>query len=198
MTESKQQKPGGIFLPHLLWKDLMPQLRDTEFRLALVIAGHTLAWKERSGVRRRRHWLSHAYLKQLTGRSGQSVSDAIDALVSRGLIGVWTEGGLPLSTKHSRQAHRGKLLYGFCDDVVASILDCNGWLEAPKFFHTATPKLRLQKAETKYINKLSNNNANNNSTRIYEGWVRAGAVGVFRPNSSNELPAAATAEEEGK
>lgn len=92
-------------VPAFLIDELLPTLKDTELRLALVVLRQT--W----GRGKQSDWLSHSQLCRRTGRAGAAVSAAVDALVRRGLIEVATEAGEALPDAASRRRARCRLLY---------------------------------------------------------------------------------------
>lgn len=98
--------PAPAFpIPAFLVDDLLPTLKDTELKLALVVLRQT--W----GRGKPADWLSHSQLKRRTGRAGEAVSSAVDALVRRGVVEVVNERGVLLSDPASRRRERAKLLY---------------------------------------------------------------------------------------
>lgn len=44
---------GGLFLPHVFVVDLMPKLRDTEFRVLLVVYAQSLGFMSQGGKGRK-------------------------------------------------------------------------------------------------------------------------------------------------
>lgn len=107
-----KEKKGGIFLPHFFLSDLMPSLKDTEFKVLLVVFARTLGFVAENGVSRKtRAWLTHNFLKVKTGRSTQAVVSAVDALIRQNLILVHLEDGILVLTPSERRRARSKLFY---------------------------------------------------------------------------------------
>ena len=69
-------------VPNLLLDTLMPNMRDTELRVLLVLVRSTTGWN-RDG---RRVPLTYRRLSLLTGRHGEAVGKALASLAERGLI----------------------------------------------------------------------------------------------------------------
>lgn len=108
--------------PNFLLDEIMPALKDTEWRLLCVVVRQTLGWQEKSGIRRTRDWLTQRQLKQRTGRNSEALSKAITALIEVGLLEV-RDGrhGNPLATSAARRRHQGKLYFGLHPSVLARL-----------------------------------------------------------------------------
>jgi hypothetical protein len=93
----------------------MPQLKDTELRVLLVVLRQTWGWKaDRSGVdgsHKRRDWLSHRQLCRRTGRGSDAVSGAVASLTAAGHIVVEDASANPLPTPEARRRHLGRLYF---------------------------------------------------------------------------------------
>jgi hypothetical protein len=104
---------GAVPVPNRLFDDVLPGLSDTELRVLLIVLRQTLGWREgdeRGGWRhRRRDWMSHAQLCRKTGRRSEAVSNAVNGLVSKGLIVAETGTGSPLPTPEMRRRHLGRV-----------------------------------------------------------------------------------------
>jgi hypothetical protein len=112
LPQPATEKKGGIFLPHFFLSDLMPSLKDTEFKVLLVVFARTLGFVAENGVSRKtRAWLTHNFLKAKTGRSTQAVVSAVDALIRQNLILVHLEDGTLVLTPSERRRARSKLYY---------------------------------------------------------------------------------------
>ena len=72
--------PNGLF-------ELMPSLKDSEWRVLCLIVRQTWGWKEGDG-RKHSDWITQKQMMRRTGRSSEALSRAVDALVRRGLIEV--------------------------------------------------------------------------------------------------------------
>ena len=98
-------------IPNALIDEVMPRLKDTEWRLLCVIARQTIGWVNESGERKRRDWMSQSQLIAKTGRNSAALSAALDVLVRENLIECQTENGQPLSTPQQRRRHRGRVYF---------------------------------------------------------------------------------------
>lgn len=110
------QAPFTAF-PNKLLDQVMPTLKDTEWRLLCVIVRQTIGWRNEHGGRRRRDWLSRSQLMQRTGRNSEALSKAVDRLVARRLIVVQDEAGHDLPTARQRQRLGHKLFYALHSDL---------------------------------------------------------------------------------
>jgi hypothetical protein len=88
----------------------MPTLKDTEWRVLLVVLRQTFQ-RRSDGHGKAWDWLTHDQLKRRTGRASEAVSAAVDVLVRRGLIAVRSERGTLLSHPTERRRNRGRLYY---------------------------------------------------------------------------------------
>jgi hypothetical protein len=93
---------GFVPLPHYFLVKILPNLSDTELRVLLIILSRTVGWKHKDTSPARVR-LSRVALSIATGRSNTSVSQAIENLSSKGMIGIENTTGLPLLTAHTRQ-----------------------------------------------------------------------------------------------
>lgn len=96
--------------PSVLVDDVMPTLKDTEWRLLCVIVRQTLGWQDKRQCGAS-DWLTHSQLKARTGRASAAVCSAVDVLVRRGMIEVHDEAGQPMLTPQERRRHQGRLLF---------------------------------------------------------------------------------------
>jgi len=106
-TPSPFPTPSTPF-PNALLDEVMPTLRDTEWRLLCVIVRQTLGWRDGArGGRKRRDWMSHRQLTRRTGRASGAISQGIEALVRRELIQVTDENDdAMLSPEQRRRSTR--------------------------------------------------------------------------------------------
>ncbi|MDF2441467.1 MAG: Bacteriophage replication protein [Abditibacteriota bacterium] len=109
------QTPFTAF-PNVLLDQVMPTLKDTEWRLLCVIVRQTIGWRDEAGGRRQRDWISRSQLMRRTGRNSEALSRAVDRLVARRLIVVQDEAGRVLSTARQRQRLGSKLFYALHPD----------------------------------------------------------------------------------
>jgi len=98
--------------PNVLLDEVMPTLKDTQWRVLCVVVRQTLGWSAGHGRRRARCWLSQSELKRRTGRQSEAVSKAIEYLVRRGLLEVATLRRDPLMTAAARRRCGGSVYYG--------------------------------------------------------------------------------------
>jgi len=101
-----------VSIPSILLDELMPILKDTELRVLLLVARQTIGRVDKTGVASKdRDWLAHSQLRKRTGRASEAVSAAVDSLIQKGLLEVFTIAGEQLLTPQARRFHRGILLY---------------------------------------------------------------------------------------
>lgn len=88
-------EPNTTQIPHLILREWMPKLSDTELRVLLVITDQTLGWVEDSQTKRRKEkdWLSYIQLIEKTGRNREAIAKAIKSLESKNLIEVLNANG---------------------------------------------------------------------------------------------------------
>jgi|GEM_PF-2597351 len=111
MPENDPLLPYTAF-PNALIDDIMPLLRDTQWRVLCVVVRQTIGWRSPDGRgRKSRDWLTQSQLKRRTGRASEALSRAVDGLVRRGLIEVVDEQGSGLTTAAERRRCRGRLYY---------------------------------------------------------------------------------------
>lgn len=91
--------------PNVVIDKLMPTLRDTEFRVLVVIVRSTLGWnRDEHAVR-----LTYRMLQARTGRSSEAVAAALRSLERLGLIHI-TGGRRPkLPPNRSKLASKSKV-----------------------------------------------------------------------------------------
>ena len=98
--------------PNYLLNEVMPTLRDTEWKLLCVIVRQTLGWHDaKSGGRKSQDWMTRSQLMQKTGRNSEALSQALDSLVQGNLIEVKSASGKPLPTTALRRQTRGRIFY---------------------------------------------------------------------------------------
>lgn len=105
MTKKPFSLTNATPVPNLVIDDLMPRLRDTEFRLLLVVLRQTWGWHKE------RDWLTHSQLKRRTGRSSAALSKAISVLVRANLILVRNRSGEILETATERRREQASLYF---------------------------------------------------------------------------------------
>lgn len=104
-------------VPAILIDHLLPRLTDTELRVLLVVIRQTLGWISAESVhgRKWRDWISQSQLTAKTGKSRDSVSRAVGALVEAGLVVVEKASGESLSSPHARKLARTRIYYRLDD-----------------------------------------------------------------------------------
>ena len=104
---------GTTAVPNVLLDKVMPTLRDTEFRILMVVVRQTLGWQDGPdpAKRKEKDWLTQSQLMRRTGRASGAVSHAVDALVRARIIDVLDLWGRPLATPAERRRHLGHLYY---------------------------------------------------------------------------------------
>lgn len=115
--------PRSTPFPNVLIDEVMPRLRDTEWRVLTAIVRTTLGWWDPGTKRRkRREWLSHQQLRRRTGRASAAISMAITNLVRSGLIEVTDSTGRHMPTSMLRRRSRSRLYYGIQPDLLRRLL----------------------------------------------------------------------------
>ena len=104
---------GSTPVPNELLDRTMPELRDTELRVLLVVVRQTLGWQDGFDPKQRkeRDWLTQSQLMRRTGRASEAVARAVDGLVRLGLIDVLDRSGSLLPSPAERRRHLGRLYY---------------------------------------------------------------------------------------
>ena len=115
--------------PNKLIDEVMPTLRDTEWRVLCVIVRSTLGWRMPDRSRKQSDRISHRQLMRRTGRQSEAVSRAIARLVCAGLITVIDAEGDVIGTPRARQRHRGRIFY----EVSAAVVGENVSIRAMRF-----------------------------------------------------------------
>lgn len=115
-TDNRGSFPAGaVPIPNQLFDAVLPNLKDTELRVLLIVLRQTIGFREGSpsgGWRyKERDWISHSQMIRKTGRGSEAVSRAIDALVQRGLIVVESAAGRPLVTAAERRRFLERLYF---------------------------------------------------------------------------------------
>ena len=111
--------PRSTPFPNVLIDQVMPRLRDTEWRLLVVIIRATLGWIDpHTGLRKEREWLTNRQLRRRTGRESAAVSEAVDALHTAKLILIRDGRGNAVPSKADRRRARQQLSYGLHPDIL--------------------------------------------------------------------------------
>ena len=152
-------------IPNALIDEVMPRLKDTEWRLLCVIARQTLGWSKKGGGRKQRDWMSQSQLIAKTGRNSAALSAALDVLVRKNLIECQAENGESLATPQQRRRHRGRVYFSLSPQQVQPTKS-----EVQKANWT---KERENKRNPLYMEEQK-------ATRRYSGWTPAGEVARSR------------------
>ena len=98
--------------PNYLLNEVMPILKDTEWRLLCVVVRQTLGWKGSiSGTRKTSDWMTRAQLIEKTGRNSEALSSALDSLIRQHLIEAQDSKGKSLHSPQERRQVRGRTYY---------------------------------------------------------------------------------------
>ncbi len=98
--------------PNYLLNEVMPILRDTEWRFLCVVVRQTLGWKDaNTGARKSHDWMTRAQLIEKTGRNSEALSSALDSLIRQHLIEARDGKGKSLRTPQERRQVRGRIYY---------------------------------------------------------------------------------------
>ena len=112
-----QMKPSNIYanttpFPNYLLNEVMPILKDTEWRLLCVIVRQTLGWKDATtGTRKSSDWMTRAQLIEKTGRNSEALSNALDSLIRQNVVEAQDGKGKSLRTPQERRQVRGRTYY---------------------------------------------------------------------------------------
>jgi hypothetical protein len=114
------QVPFTAF-PNELLDQVMPQLKDTEWRVLCVVVRQTCGWRRgQTAERKRSDWLTHRQLMRRTGRASAAICRAIEHLVEQQLIEVHTEWGALLPGALERRRCGTRLYYRLHPNIYTS------------------------------------------------------------------------------
>ncbi len=142
--------------------EVMPRLKDTEWRVLLVVLRQTAGRQagtvstvqdhqaERTPTKpkhqptKRRDWISHSQLCRRTGRGSGAVSAAVASLTASGLIVVEDAAGTALATPEERRRCLGRLYFRPGDKFAPSVENKSAppvdkWI-TQDFSHPGKPK----------------------------------------------------------
>ncbi len=148
-------------IPNTLIDEVMPKLKDTEWRLLCVVARQTLGWVDKDGRRKQRDWMSQSQLIAKTGRNSAALSAALDVLVRENLIECQAENGEFLDTPEKRRSHRGRVYFSLAPQQ----------MKATKSELQKANRTKEREDKRKTINMEEKKNV-----RLYSGWSSAGAL----------------------
>lgn len=108
--------------PNYLLNEIMPKLKDTEWRLICVVVRQTLGWKDQAtGIRKTSDWMTRRQLIEKTGRNSEALSKAVDALVQQNLVEARNKLGKSLSMPEQRKHGRGRIYYALHPSIIQRI-----------------------------------------------------------------------------
>lgn len=163
---------GGTFVPNCLLDELLPDLRDTELRVLLVVCRQTVGRADRDGRRRRSDWISQRQLMRRTGRASAAVSRAVDSLVRKGLLMAEGPDGAALATTAARRSAQGGVRYSLAPRALRLGTPAGGGPPA-KSSESEPPKANATKQR---MYKRKNMDMDKGPRRSSPGWSRASAV----------------------
>ncbi len=152
-------------IPNVLIDEVMPTLKDTEWRLLCVIARQTIGWVDGSGKRKQRDWMSQSQLISKTGRNSAALSAALDVLVREDLIECQSENGELLDMPEKRRRHRGRVYFSLSLERIQP------------------SKSELQKANRTKEKENKRNSLNieeNKIVRLNSGWTPVSEIAESR------------------
>lgn len=121
MRETKWIRRSTPF-PNILIDQMMPRLRDTEWRVLTTITRATLGWVDLlSGQRKKRETLTIHQLRRRTGRESAAISEALDNLSKAGIILITDNQGRTMNSRAARRRARARLWYGLHPDLLARL-----------------------------------------------------------------------------
>ena len=98
--------------------ELAMTLPQTQARLLLLIVRQTVGFSAGPGLRRASSRMSHAQISKRIGRSSTAITDAISALVARGVVETIDGSGNLLQTAAQRRLLRGPLTFRLSSSLV--------------------------------------------------------------------------------
>ncbi len=132
-------------IPNVLIDEVMPTLKDTEWRLLCVVARQTLGWKDGKG-RKRRDWISQSQMIAKTGRNSAAISAALDVLVREDLLECCDSQGQPLETPVQRRRCHSRVYWSLATRLLSKFDDKEGRKDEPLI---STPSLRVHRGWSK-------------------------------------------------
>lgn len=107
--------PNTTQIPNTVLDELMPNLKDVELRVLLIVVRQTLGWIEdlETGRRKEKDWISRSQLMSKTGRKQRAISSAVDMLCKEGVILAYNHQNVILDTGIKRRLNFGKIFYRF-------------------------------------------------------------------------------------
>ena len=105
--------PNTTQLPNYIVDELLPHLKNAEFKVLIVIVRQTIGWIEdaETGRRKDRDWISTRQMSIRSGMSERAINSAVQSLVDMHLIETWTEDGRLLETSQDRSQAGSRVYY---------------------------------------------------------------------------------------
>jgi len=104
---------GTTPVPNIFFDAHLKALNPVELKLLLLIIRQTWGWKDpRTGQRKKRDWIAGSQIRERTGCSRRSLTDAVSNLSRTGLIEVSGEKGVILKTPDERKG-KMRLFYRY-------------------------------------------------------------------------------------
>ena len=151
---------GHTPFPNWLLDTVMPDLKDTEFRLLCLIVRQTQGWHDpKTGDRKKSDWITRSQMMAKTGRNSAALSRALEVLVKQELIEVRDGAGQLLLAPQQRREARGHLTYALHPRVIDGSIACSLLDQSKtKIEHANAPKANRTK-ETPTKQTLTKNSS---------------------------------------
>lgn len=162
MTKPPFSLTNATPVPNLLLDDLMPRLRDTEFRLLLVVLRQTWGWHKE------RDWLTHSQLKRRTGRSSAALSKAISVLVRANLILVRNRSGQILETATERRREQASLYFSLHPILIVHLFRKQVRDAQSAISQTGKNKMQFDKRKQQPVAEINNHPPERLSTEAFK------------------------------
>lgn len=116
MESPKKQydmKPQHTQVPNSILDEILPQLKEVELKVLLVIVRQTLGWIEddETGRRKEKDWISIGQFKKKTGCGRVAIGRAITKLIEYNLVEANSPEGKVLETARERQLAGSRIFY---------------------------------------------------------------------------------------
>ena len=114
--------PRSTPFPNVLIDQVMPRLRDTEWRVLVIIVRATLGWIDPlTGMRKQRERLSSQQLRRRAGRESAAVSAALDVLHAARIILIRDQEGNSVDSASARRRARRRFFYSLHPDLLRTL-----------------------------------------------------------------------------
>jgi len=160
---------GHTPFPNWLLDTVMPDLKDTEFRLLCLIVRQTQGWHDaKTGGRKTSDWVTRSQMKVKTGRNSAALSRALEVLVRRKLIEVRGNAGQLLLTPKQRREARGHITYALHPQISdEGFMNVKSEHESGEAEETSS-LLGGRKTKIEHINALKANRTKETQTKATE------------------------------